>query len=59
MDLTLTFGWPTPIFGDSGNGGHLLYDVDLPAADEGLIQQCIEAIAQRYSDAEDVAARQD
>jgi hypothetical protein len=26
-------GWPEPLFADSGNGGHLLYRIDLPATD--------------------------
>jgi hypothetical protein len=28
-------GWPEPVLADSGNGGHLLYRVDLPANDGG------------------------
>jgi hypothetical protein len=31
-------GWPAPILIDSGNGYHLLYRIDLPAADGGLVQ---------------------
>ena len=42
-------GWPTPIRGDSGNGAHLLYRIDLPAVDGGLVQGCIEALADRFS----------
>lgn len=44
-------GWPTPIAGDSGNGGHLVYRIDLPAEDSGLVQHALEAIDFRYSDA--------
>lgn len=29
-DSLTQLGWPAPITGDSGNGGHLLYAVDLP-----------------------------
>ena len=29
-------GWPAPLLGDSGNGGHVLWRVDLPADDAGL-----------------------
>jgi hypothetical protein len=28
-------GWPAPVLGDSGNGYHLLYRIDLPADDGG------------------------
>lgn len=34
--------WPEPVFADSGNGYHLLYRVDLPQDDEGLIKACLE-----------------
>jgi hypothetical protein len=43
-------GWPTPILADSGNGGHLLYALDLPVDDGGLVQRCLEAIAFRPDD---------
>lgn len=44
-------GWPEGIRADSGNGGHLLYAIDLPN-DEGatkLVKACLEALAQRFS----------
>jgi len=44
-------GWPAPIRGDSGNGGHVLWRIDLPADDGGLVQQCLEALAARFDDA--------
>jgi len=34
-------GWPEPIAADSGNGGHLLFDIDLPTNDDGLVQRCL------------------
>jgi len=37
-------GWPEPIFGDSGNGAHLLYRVDL-APDSDLIERCLRALS--------------
>jgi hypothetical protein len=40
--------WPDPVLGDSGNGGHSLYAVSLPADDGGLIQRCIQAIADKF-----------
>ena len=43
-------GWPTPIIADSGNGGHLLYRIDLPADDGGLVQRCLAALAKRFDD---------
>ena len=43
-------GWPHPIAADSGNGFHLLYRIDLPAEDGGLIQKVLEALAFRYGD---------
>ncbi len=41
-------GWPAPILADSGNGGHLLYRVDLPAEDDGLIHRCLKALASKF-----------
>ncbi len=32
--------WPAPILADSGNGYHLLYRIDLPADDGGLVSAC-------------------
>jgi hypothetical protein len=42
--------WPIPILGDSGNGGHLLYRIDLPLDDKGLVQKCLEALAFWFDD---------
>ncbi|MGD9126057.1 MAG: helicase RepA family protein [Planctomycetia bacterium] len=36
--------WPEPIFVDSGNGTQLLYRVDLPADDGGLVQRCLKVM---------------
>jgi len=41
-------GWQLPLVGDSGNGAHLLYRVDLPADDGGLVKSCLEALALRF-----------
>lgn len=41
-------GWPAPIVADSGNGWHLLYRVDLPADDGGLIRRVLIGLAQRF-----------
>jgi hypothetical protein len=50
-DLTAR-GWPLPILGDSGNGGHLLYRIDLPNDKESLslITRTLQAIAQKFTD---------
>src|SRR6185436_14166176 len=42
-------GWPEPLFADSGNGAHLIYAVDLPAADGDLVKHALEELARRYS----------
>lgn len=45
-------GWPDPVCGDSGNGGHLLYQVDLendPAINT-LLQNCLKAMAFHFDD---------
>ena len=45
-------GWPEPVVGDSGNGYHLLYPVDLPNDPEslGLIRGVMEGLAFEFSD---------
>lgn len=41
-------GWPDPVLADSGNGYHLLYRIDLPAADGGLVERLLRALAARF-----------
>lgn len=41
-------GWPAPLLGDSGNGGHLVYAVDLPIADGGLVERVLKALHKRF-----------
>jgi uncharacterized protein DUF3987 len=43
-------GWPDPIVADSGNGGHLMYRIDLPADDNGLVERCLKALALQFDD---------
>jgi hypothetical protein len=43
-------GWPEPIVADSGNGGHLLFPIDLPPEDAGLVKQALAALAWRWDD---------
>jgi hypothetical protein len=45
-------GWSPPIRGDSGNGGHLLYPIDLPndEAATTLLAGVLKALSARFSD---------
>jgi hypothetical protein len=43
--------WPAPVVGDSGNGYHLLYRIDLPADDGGLVKRLLQALARRFASA--------
>ena len=42
-------GWPKPVIVDSGNGFYLLYRVDLPTDDNGLVSRVLKAISQKFS----------
>ncbi|HEX7376597.1 MAG TPA: DUF3987 domain-containing protein, partial [Pirellulales bacterium] len=42
-------GWPDPIYADSGNGVHLMYRIDLPTDDGGLVERCLAALHARFS----------
>ena len=44
-------GWPSPILAMSGNGYHLLYRINLPADDGGLVKAVLAALAEQFSDA--------
>lgn len=43
-------GWPDPILADSGNGGHLLYRIDLPNDTDSLalVESCLKALAFQF-----------
>ena len=41
-------GWPAPILADSGNGYHLLFRIDLPVDDGGLVKAVLRALALRH-----------
>jgi hypothetical protein len=45
-------GWPEPVVGDSGNGAHLLYRIDLPNDQESLrlVKGVLETLAFTFSD---------
>lgn len=48
-------GWPEPLRGMSGNGVYLLYRLDLPVDDDGLIRSVLESLAERFdSDKADI-----
>lgn len=44
-------GWPSPLVGDSGNGCHLLYKIDLPNDKDSreLIKNCLKALDIQFS----------
>jgi hypothetical protein len=42
-------GFPEPILADSGNGWHLLYCIELPAADQGLVKRTLRALAAKFN----------
>jgi hypothetical protein len=44
--------WPEPIFADSGNGGHLLFNIALPndEASRELLKRVLASIAKRFTD---------
>ena len=50
-DVLRQAGWPEPVRADSGNGAHLLYRIDLPTDDGGLVQSVLEALAFFFDDA--------
>ncbi len=49
-----SLGWPEPIVLDSGNGAQLLYKIDLPAADDGLVKRVLEALLPCSDEAVDI-----
>ena len=44
----LEAGWPRPVVVDSGNGYHLLFRIDMPVDDGGLVRDCLRALAAKY-----------
>jgi putative DNA primase/helicase len=44
-------GWPAPLVGDSGNGAHLIFPLDLENTPENaeLLKQVLGALGQRYA----------
>jgi P4 family phage/plasmid primase-like protien len=54
-DALQALGWPDPVEADSGNGAHLLYQVDLPvregAKETGLLHRVLKGLAARFDQA--------
>jgi len=50
-DFLTALGWPAPVIAMSGNGYHLLYRIDLPAEDDGLLKAILTVLAGQFSDA--------
>ena len=46
--------WSEPYITDSGNGAQLMYRIDLPTDDNGLVQNVINSVAAVSSDAVDI-----
>jgi hypothetical protein len=42
-------GWHAPVFADSGNGYHLLYRIDLPRDDGGLVKAVLDSLAAQFN----------
>jgi hypothetical protein len=51
-EVLTSMGWPLPVVADSGNGGHLLYTIDLPADDGGLVERVLKALANFWDTAQ-------
>jgi hypothetical protein len=51
-EFLIAQGWPDPIVGDSGNGCHLFFPLDLPNDEEArdLVKRVLEALAARFDD---------
>ena len=49
-ELHYNYGWPDPLEADSGNGSHLLYRIDLPPDDGGLVQRCLATLVAQFTD---------
>jgi hypothetical protein len=43
-------GWPEPILADSGNGSHLLYQIDFLTTETQFIKRILEGLAARFDE---------
>lgn len=48
-DERTSAGWPEPLRGDSGNGGHLVWGIDLPTEDNHLIERVLAKMAATWN----------
>lgn len=50
LEHLMNLGWPAPVFIDSGNGWHLLYQVNLPNSDlsQQIIKSCLYELANKF-----------
>lgn len=51
VDFMKDIGWPEPVIGDSGNGAHLLWRIDLPNDEEShrLLDKCLRVLAELFN----------
>jgi hypothetical protein len=52
VDALRSEGFPEPALGDSGNGGHALFGLDMPNSEysRDLLQNCLKVLAGRFDD---------
>jgi hypothetical protein len=50
-DLATTMGWPDPLVGDSGNGGHLVYKIDMDNTPDNvnLVKRVLQGLHAKYA----------
>ena len=42
-------GWPAAMLVDSGNGYHILYKIDLPTNDDGIVKNILRVLDQKFT----------
>lgn len=50
VDHLTMCGFPEPIAADSGNGAHVVYRIDLPADDKGIVKHILHYLKVRFDD---------
>ncbi len=51
-EMLSTKGWGDPVIASSGNGAHLMYRIDLPVDDNGLVKNVLNALSLLFSDSQ-------
>ena len=51
MEKLSLYGWPSPIYADSGNGVHILYPINIASEDKGLIRRVLQGLADAFDNA--------